>query len=455
MRRTTIISSIAAIALAFAPAAFASTPLNAIISEDNPSGNMGDARVRVVHASPDAPAVDVLVDGSVVFQNAPFEGITDFASVPQGTYNVKVVPTGQTSPVVIEADLSLTGGSDYTVIATDVLSNITPVILTYPGGGPAPGNVWVRFFHGSPDAPAVDITTEGSILFSNVMFQQATEYLEVPAGTYDLDARVAGTTNVALNLPGVMLEAGKVYTVYATGLVADIGAMDELYFVPAAARAYGLKGSFFTTEVDINNAGEQTAHFKYLWLPRNTNNADPLASMEFELMPGQVIRHTDVLNAAFGVGHGTNAIGALALLSDSPDLLIFSRTYNTNCGDGVCGQAFPGIPSGDMIMAGEKKRILAFTEDNDYRTNIGFLNGVGFPIVVEWARYAADGMMIDSGSAELPAWGSAQLNRVFLDTAPVRGAYIDVWTMTEDGMFTAYGSVLDHVNSAPVTVMPQ
>lgn len=231
---------------------------------------MGDARVHVVHASPDAPAVDVLVDGAVVFQNAPFEGITDFVSVPTGTYNVKVVPTGQTSPVVIEADLTLTGGTDYTVIATDFLSNITPFILDSTGGGPAAGNVWVRFFHGSPDAPAVDITTEGSVLLSNVSFQQGTENLEVPAGTYNLDARVAGTANVALNLPGVMLEAGNVNTVYATGLVADIGAMDKLYFVPAAAHAQGNKGSFFMTE-----GGAFTAYGSVL----DHVNSDPVTVM--------------------------------------------------------------------------------------------------------------------------------------------------------------------------------
>jgi hypothetical protein len=456
MRRTTIVSSIAAIALAFAPAAFASTPLNAIISVDDPAGNMGEARVRVVHASPDAPAVDILVNGSVAIPNVAFEEITPFASLAAGTYNVQVVPAGQSSPVVIGADLSLEGGTDYTVIATNYLSQITPIILTASGGGPQEGNVWVRFFHGSPDAPAVDIAvTGGDVLFPNVVFQQGTNYLEVPAGTYDLEARLAGTMDVALSLPGVALEAGTVYTVYATGLVADIGVLDDFYFIPAAARALGSKGSFFVTDVDINNSGQRPAHFKYLWLPRDTNNAVPSDSMEFALMPGEVIRHTDVLSAAFGVSDGTNAVGALALLSDSPDLLIFSRTYNTNCGDGVCSQAFPGIPARDMIMAGEKKRILAFTEDGDYRSNIGFLNGVGSPIVVEWARYSAEGTMIDSGSAELPAWGSLQLNQVFLDMAPVRGAYIDVWTMTEGGMFTAYGSVLDHVNSDPVTVMPQ
>ena len=194
----------------------AAAPLNAIFSADDPAGNMGGARVRVVHASPDAPAVDVWVDGTRVFENIAFEDITDFAEVPAGSYNVQVVPAGETMPVVIEADLTLDAMTDYTVIATDELANITPIILTADGSAPASG-AWVRFFHGSPDAPAVDIAVAGgAVLFSNVSFQEGTAYLSVPAGSYDLEARIAGTMDVALSIPGVMLADGGVYTAYAT-----------------------------------------------------------------------------------------------------------------------------------------------------------------------------------------------------------------------------------------------
>ena len=214
------------LALVCAYGVHAATPLNALVTVDGPEGNTGDPRVRVIHASPDAPAVDVLVNDGVAFSNLPFEGSTDFASLSAGTYNVKVVPTGATSPVVIEADLTLESGVDYTVVATDFLAMIAPSILTADGGVPTEGNAWVRFFHGSPDTPAVDIAvTGGDVLIANVAFQQGSEYLEVPAGTYDLEARVAGTMTVGLALPGVALEDGNVYTVYATGLLADIGAL--------------------------------------------------------------------------------------------------------------------------------------------------------------------------------------------------------------------------------------
>ena len=110
MKRLFVISAVVVLSLALAVSAFA---------QDN------QARVRVVHASPDAPAVDVWVDGSVAFNNAPFQGITDDAGLDAGTYNVQVTPTGATEPVVLDADLGLTAGTDSTVVAVGVTDTDT------------------------------------------------------------------------------------------------------------------------------------------------------------------------------------------------------------------------------------------------------------------------------------------------------------------------------------------
>ena len=182
------------------------------------------ARVRVAHASPDAPAVDVLVNDVVALSNIAFKEITDYAALPAGTYNVKVVPTGATEPVVIEADLDLAAGTDYTVAAVNELASIEPLVLVDNNSKPAEGNAHVRFVHASPDAPAVDIAvTDGPVLFPNVAFKEGTDYLPVPAGTYDLEVRLAGTDTVVLPLPGITLEEGTVYTAWAMGLAAGSG----------------------------------------------------------------------------------------------------------------------------------------------------------------------------------------------------------------------------------------
>lgn len=196
-------------------------------------------RVRVVHASPDAPAVDVWVNDSITaFSNAPFKGIADYAQLDAGTYNVKVVPTGATEPVVIEANLDLAVDTDYTVVAVGQLADIEPLVLVDNNSMPAAGKAHVRFVHASPDAPAVDIAVkDGPVLFSNVPFKGVGDYLPVDAGTYDLEARLAGTDTVALSVPGVALADQTVYTIFAMGLAGGEPALQAVPSVDAEPMA--------------------------------------------------------------------------------------------------------------------------------------------------------------------------------------------------------------------------
>jgi len=222
MKRIFVISAVLVLSLALATSALA---------QDE------SARVRVVHASPDAPAVDVWVNGSVAFANAPFQGITDYASLSPATYNVQVTPTGATTPVVIEADLDLAANTDYTVVAVGLLADIEPLVLIDNNSAPAAGKAHVRFVHASPDAPAVDIAVAngGPVLFSDIPFKGVGDYLPVDAGTYDLEARIAGTETVALSVPGVALEEGTVYTIFAMGLA---GGSPALAAVPSVDASY-------------------------------------------------------------------------------------------------------------------------------------------------------------------------------------------------------------------------
>ena len=90
------------------------------------------ARVRVVHASPDAPAVDVYADGAKVLTNVAFKGSSDYLSVPAGPHNFKVFATGAnpaTGTAVINADATLEAGKDYTVVAIGKLAEIKPLVL--------------------------------------------------------------------------------------------------------------------------------------------------------------------------------------------------------------------------------------------------------------------------------------------------------------------------------------
>ncbi|MER3437642.1 MAG: cell wall anchor [Chloroflexota bacterium] len=186
-------------------------------------GSSGDACVNVIHASPDAPAVDVYVDGAKALENLAFGKASGWVALPAGEHQVQVTATGgQPDQAVIDAKLTLEAGAAYEVAATGLLANIAPQIYQVNLSKLDENTARVRVIHTSPDAPAVDVAVKGGdVLISNLAFPNASDYLEVPAGSYDLEVRAAGTTTVALELPGVKLDPTMVYDVFAIGQLGD------------------------------------------------------------------------------------------------------------------------------------------------------------------------------------------------------------------------------------------
>lgn len=191
--------------------------------DDNMVGmsSNGVAFVRVGHLSPDAPAVDVWVDGNVVLQDVPFRAFSAYLQLEAGEHRVQVTPAGATEPVVIDAVVNLGTGVSYTVAATGKLAQIQATVIVddrMTAGAAAK----IRFIHASADAPNVDITlSDGTVLFGDVAFGEAASYLAVGAGAYDLQVRLAGTDSVVLSFADVALSNGVNYSVFAVGLVAN------------------------------------------------------------------------------------------------------------------------------------------------------------------------------------------------------------------------------------------
>jgi hypothetical protein len=198
---------------------------------DNDPGNafvdltVATTNVKVIHASPDAPGVDILVDDTVV-NTAPltFPNSTGYLQPIAGTRNIKVNGAGSSSSV-INANVTFMSDAFYSVFAVNDFNNIEPLVLEDDLTPPVAGKAHVRFIHLSPDAPPVDITlTDGTIVFGNRSFKESTPFTPLDEGTYNLEVRLAGTSTVVLPLNGIMLEAGKIYTVFARGFVNGTGA---------------------------------------------------------------------------------------------------------------------------------------------------------------------------------------------------------------------------------------
>jgi len=184
-------------------------------------GDSGKAQLRVVHASPDAPNVDVLVDGKTVLSNVAYETASKYLTVSAGPRKIEVRATG-TSQDVINATVTLTRNEYYTVLAVDKLANITPLVLTDDNTPPASGQIKLRLVHASPTAGPVDIYVEapgtgvtGTPTLTNVPFKAASNYLAVPAGSYEVYVTPTGKTTVAIDSGSLAISAGQIRTAIA------------------------------------------------------------------------------------------------------------------------------------------------------------------------------------------------------------------------------------------------
>ena len=197
-----------------------------------------NAKVRVGHFSPDAPAVDVYAGEDAILTDVPFGVLSEYLEVPGGTYSIAVVAAGADpadGAVIGPVDLDFAAGTMTTVAATNVLESIEAQVLT-DEPNPQDGIAQVRVVHFSADAPAVDIALDGGdVVVENLEYPNATEaYLDLPEGEYDLEIRPTGTEDVAFDIDPLDLPGGTSFTVFAIGSLAD-GSFTVLPAVDASA----------------------------------------------------------------------------------------------------------------------------------------------------------------------------------------------------------------------------
>lgn len=216
--------------------------LPAIDGENQPEPT---GRLRVAHASPDAPEVDVFLSGERVFSGVPFGAVSDYLAVPAGTAAARITPAGDSETAVFEGDVTVEADTDYTVAAIGELSEETfsPQVLV-DDNSIERSRARVRVVHASPDAPAVDVTVDDAetTLVDGLAFGDASEYLSLAPDRNTVEVRPDSEGN---NNPfdaefHLQLEPGRVYTAFAQGyFTVDDEPADERFILVPSVDAEG------------------------------------------------------------------------------------------------------------------------------------------------------------------------------------------------------------------------
>lgn len=173
--------------------------------------------VRVFHAAPQAPNVDVYVNDQMVFSNLAFGDFTRYVYLDEGEYNVSVYLAGQKDRPVINQMVDVPSQQIFTIAATGNLDNLGLLVIPDKvSKSPSQNYSSVRVIHLSPNAPGVDILVDGDTLFEDISFGEGTDYVDLNPGTYNVNVVLNTDKSVVLPLK-MTLNPNKIYTIYIIG----------------------------------------------------------------------------------------------------------------------------------------------------------------------------------------------------------------------------------------------
>ncbi|WP_066368279.1 DUF4397 domain-containing protein [Neobacillus fumarioli] len=173
--------------------------------------------IRVLHAYYDSPNIDLYLNGKRIIKNLPFKNVSkDFPLAP-GKYQVDIYPAGNMIDSILNKKVTIEPGKSYTLTTINHVKRINLLIFENLPDVPA-GESKVRFIHLSPDTGNLDIAVKNrDVIFPNITYKQATDYLGLTPMTVDLEARAAGSKNIILSMPKLQFKANESYTIVFVG----------------------------------------------------------------------------------------------------------------------------------------------------------------------------------------------------------------------------------------------
>ena len=189
------------------------------------AADANSSRVRVAHAVPGGPEVDVFVDGEEVASDLAYKGVTPYEFLPAGPHAVEVRLSGLSLTLISET-VVLTGGLDATVIGVGQGLDVTATLL-HDDNSPANNNT-MRFVHLSPGTSAIDIAIKGTAaltLAGNIPFKGTSDYIGgLRTGLYRFEVRPAGQIT-PLKTFSPTLEIDTINTLFIMGLTGSLEAV--------------------------------------------------------------------------------------------------------------------------------------------------------------------------------------------------------------------------------------
>lgn len=236
----------------------------------------GDGNVRFAHVVPGAPSVDVYLNGQLAVSDLAFGEASGYIAVPAGSYSLSANSVG-TSNAVFTQDISITGGSSVTMIAS---SATAPSFAPFSDELTAVefGKTRFSIVHAIEGAPAIDVvfTADGTVIAEGLEYGNIFGTFDVPADVYnlavvptgsDVSSAIAelslplsgGTSNIAV-IYGTAVATEAVVATAPTAASADSGMVRFVHTVVGASDVdVVINGTLVIPALSLDNPSEHIA----------------------------------------------------------------------------------------------------------------------------------------------------------------------------------------------------
>jgi hypothetical protein len=228
-------------------------------------------------------------------------------------------------------------------------------------------------------------------------------------------------------------------------LRANLRATDRTYLVGGMAHAEGENDSQWRSKLVLLNSSESeaVAALEYVSSTEST-------PVDVTLLPGEMAAWDDVTVDLFDA---EDSSGAIRVDADGT-MAVTARTYNLS-DDGTFGQFLPGVAESQTLVSGQTGLLSQLANNDQFRTNIGFVNLSDHACHVRITLHDAAGNQVgDVRSPRIPASGWNQDNDIFNKAGA--GEHDNAWArvelVTEECSVWGYASVIDRRSNDPTTV---
>jgi Domain of unknown function (DUF4397) len=163
-----------------------------------------EAQIRVIHATPDTPGLDIYQGPNALAFNLGFGSVTSYVPLTPGIYTINADTAGSRQ-VLSTAKTAFVSSTQYTVLLGNSAASLQQLTLTDQNQPAPPGQIALRFINQATRVGAVDIylvpagqkLAAAAPLVMAAVFGTNTGYVDVPAGIYSLIMLPSGTGSVS------------------------------------------------------------------------------------------------------------------------------------------------------------------------------------------------------------------------------------------------------------------